>query len=189
MIWRSIISQTNTFNIYPASVPLNSVRIILESACVRRTDKYITQSALWINRLFIELANKNERVCYTLDCSRNNINGPRKFRTDADKPDFQTCYFNVLNDEQLYNEYVSKRINNSEDKENIQFKIIYLKIKANKEETFDTTEELCTLTKNGTGSDRTNEKRRARGIFINQEQDQNFSLGDNVDQYLLQQQL
>ena len=53
------------------------------------------------------------------DCSGNNINGPEKFGTDADKPDFQTCYFNVLNDQQLYNEYISKQINNSEDKENI----------------------------------------------------------------------
>ena len=58
-IWRSIISQTNISNIVPASVPLNSVRRILKSFCVRKTDKYMPQSALWISSLFIELANKN----------------------------------------------------------------------------------------------------------------------------------
>ena len=100
-IWRLIISQTNIFNIFPASVPLNGIRRILESICVRKTDKCIPQSALWVNRLFIELANKNERVCLMLDCSGNNINGPRKFKTDEDKPDFQISYFNDLNDEQL----------------------------------------------------------------------------------------
>ena len=162
---RSIISQTNTFNIVPVSVPLNSVRRTLKSLCVRKTDKYIPQFAFWISRLFIELAIKNSRVRLTLDCSLNNINGPGIFRTDADKPDFQVCYFDVLNEEQLYNEYISKQINNFEDNENIQFKIIHLKSKINKEETFDATEELRTLIKDGSGSDRTNEKRRARSVF------------------------
>ena len=57
-----------------------------------------------MNRLFIELANRNDRVCLILDCSRVNIDGPGKFRTEADNPDFQTCYYNVANDEQVYNE-------------------------------------------------------------------------------------
>ena len=43
----------------------------------------------------------------------------------------QTCYFNVINDEQLFNVYISEWINNSEDKDNIQFKIIHLKSKTN----------------------------------------------------------
>ena len=40
----------------------------------------------------------------------------KRFRTEADRPNFQTCYFNVANDEQVYNECVSKRINESEIK-------------------------------------------------------------------------
>ena len=100
-IWRSIVSQRNILNIFPASNPWNSIWRILENVCVRKTGKYIPQSALWIIRLSTELANENERLCLTLDCSRNNINGPGKFRIDGDKPDFQTGYFNVLNDQQL----------------------------------------------------------------------------------------
>ena len=104
----NILSQTNILNIFPASTSLASVRKILEDACIRKTRKYISQSALWISKLFIELANRNDRVCLTLDCSGINKNGPGRFRTEADKLDCQTCYFNIANDKQVYNEFVSK---------------------------------------------------------------------------------
>ena len=65
--WKSILSQTNIFNIFPASISLTSVRKILEGVCIRKTRKYIPQSVLWISRLFIELANRNDKVCLTLD--------------------------------------------------------------------------------------------------------------------------
>ena len=67
--WKAILSQTNIFNIFPASVPINSVKKILELGCIRKTTKYIPQSSLWISRLFIELANKNYKVFLTFDCS------------------------------------------------------------------------------------------------------------------------
>ena len=147
-IWRTILSQTNTVNIFPASVPFPSVPKILEGVCNRKTTKYILQSVLWISRLFIELVNKNDRACLTLDSSGVNINGPGRFRTAVEKPGFQTCYFNVANDEQVYNEFVSQRINESELNDRIHFKIIHLKSNANREERFDATEELPDLTKN-----------------------------------------
>ena len=100
------------------------------------------QPALWISHLFIKLANKNEKVCLILDCSGNILNGPGKFRAEADNPDSQTCYFNVNNDEQIFNVYICKQKNNSEDNNDIQFKIIHLKSKTNNQETFDTTQEI-----------------------------------------------
>ena len=68
-IWRTILLQTNIFNIFPAIVSLGSVRNILGGVCIRKTTKYIPQSALGISRLFIELANRDNRICLTLDCS------------------------------------------------------------------------------------------------------------------------
>ena len=106
--WKTILSQKNIFNIFPASVLLTSVRKILEGVCIRKTRKYIPQSALWVSRLFIELANRNDRVCLTLDCFTINNEGPERFRTKADKPAFQTCYYIVADDEQVYKEFVSK---------------------------------------------------------------------------------
>ena len=44
-IWRTILSQTNIFNILPASVPLNAVKRILDSVCVRKTTKYIPRTS------------------------------------------------------------------------------------------------------------------------------------------------
>ena len=75
------------------------------------------------------LANRHDRVYLTLDCSGINKGGPQRFRKVADKPDFQTCHFNHASDEQAYNEFISKRINEIESNDRIQFKIIHLKIK------------------------------------------------------------
>ena len=145
---KRILSQTNIFNIFPVSVPLASVRRILENVCIRKIRKYIPQYTLWISRLFTELTNRDDRVCLTLDCSSVNKDGPGRIRTDADKPDFQTCYYNAADDEQVYNEFVSKHINTDTANDKIQFKIIHLKSKTNREENLDTTVELRNLMKN-----------------------------------------
>ena len=120
-------TETGRFRIFPATVPFNSVKKILEGACIQKTSKYILQSTLCISRLFIELTNRNKKVCLTIDCSNTNRDGPGRFRTEADNPDFQACYFNSANDEQVYNEFVSQRIKTLSDKNNFQFEIIELK--------------------------------------------------------------
>ena len=135
--WKTILSQTNIFNIFPASVSLNSVKRILDGSCVRKTTRYIPRSLLWINRLFIELANKSQKVCLTLDCSNTNRDGPSRFRSDADNPDKQVCYFNTPTDEQVYNEFIARRIKSKELKNEIQFEITDVKSKTNKNVVFD----------------------------------------------------
>ena len=61
---------------------------------------------------------------------------------------FSNLLFNVANDEQSYNEFVSQRINSSDADDRIHFKIIHLTSKANRGQTFDATEELRDLNKN-----------------------------------------
>ena len=148
--WRTILSETNIYNIFPVTVSLNNVRKILEGACIRKTSKYIPQASLWISRLFIELANRNDKVCLTLDCSNTNKDGPGRFRTEADNPDNQLCYFNSVNDEQVYNEFVSKRIKSSDPENDFHFEIVEVKSKTNKNISFDATNELRQLNKNDT---------------------------------------
>ena len=65
-IWKKVLSLMNILNIFPASVSLASVRKILESVCIKKTRKHIPLSALRIGRLFIELANRNDRVYLAL---------------------------------------------------------------------------------------------------------------------------
>ena len=151
--WKTILSQTNIFNIFPASVSLNSVKRILDGSCVRKTTRYIPRSLLWINRLFIELANKSQKVCLTLDCSNTNRDGPSRFRSEADNPDKQVCYFNTPTDEQVYSEFIARRIKSKELKDEIQFEITDVKSKSNKNVVFDISSKIEKLvSENGTSS-------------------------------------
>ena len=154
--WKTILSQTNIFNIFPASVPISSVKKILELSCIRKTSKYIPQSSLWISRLFIELANKNDKVCLTLDCSNINTDGPGRFRTKADNPETQFCYFNTTNDEQVFKQFISKRINSEKSANEHLFEIVEVVSKFNKNIKFNATNKLKELD-NGTKKSRTSE--------------------------------
>ena len=62
---------------------------------------------------FIELANSVDRFSLTIDYSGINEDSPGRFRTEANNPEFQTCYFNSANTKQVYNKFVSKRINSA----------------------------------------------------------------------------
>ena len=45
-IWQKIISQTNIFNIFPASVPHNTVVKIIRSNCILQSKKYVPARSL-----------------------------------------------------------------------------------------------------------------------------------------------
>ena len=120
-IWQKIISQTNIFNIFPSSVPYNMVSKILQNNCVQQTNKYVPVCSMWLNRVLIDLANKDQRKCLKIDCTNINQNGSGSYRTKADNPEEQVCYFNEVFNDQLYNIFISKRIKS----ENFE-KAIYL---------------------------------------------------------------
>ena len=142
---------------------------------------------MWINRLFTELANKSQKVCLTLDCSNTNRDGPSRFRSDADNPDKQVCYFNTLTDEQVYNEFVARRIKSKELKDEIHFEITDVKSKSNKNVVFDISSKIeKIINENGTSSSglsetfkfRTGETfagRRRKGIRRNTDSGNSFS--------------
>ena len=52
-IWQKIISQTNIFNIFPASVPHNTVAKIIQSNCILQSKKYVPARSLWLNRFLL----------------------------------------------------------------------------------------------------------------------------------------
>ena len=82
-IWKKIILQTNIFNIFPSLVPYQTIARLLQANVARTTTKFLPARSLWINKLFIELANDNEKTCLTIDCSGINKNGPGRFRTET----------------------------------------------------------------------------------------------------------
>ena len=75
-IWQKIILQTNIFNIFPASVPYNTVSKIIQSNCILQSKKYVSARLLWLCRVFSDLANSHEKHCLTIDCGYINKNGP-----------------------------------------------------------------------------------------------------------------
>ena len=109
-IWQKIISQTNIFNIFPASVPHNTVAKIIQSNCILQSKKYVPARSLWLNRVFTDLANSHEKHCLTIDCGYINKKGPGRYRSSAENPEKQVCYFNKPNDDVFYNTFISERI-------------------------------------------------------------------------------
>ena len=59
----------NIFNIFPSSVPQNTVAKILPSNCIVQSKKYVSIRSLRLNRVFTDLANSQEKHCLTIDSS------------------------------------------------------------------------------------------------------------------------
>ena len=135
-------------NIFPASVPLSTVKKVLEANCIRNTNKYIPVNSLWVTKLFIRLANEDsEKTCLTIDCSGFNPNGPGRFRTDASNLVTQTYFFNKADQDSLFNIFISKRIQNISSNK-ILFEIEGLKTSTDNA-TYNPTLELENLQRNG----------------------------------------
>ena len=83
---------------------------LLQSNCKQQSKKYLSACSMWLDNVFIDLANSDEKHCLTIDCSNVNKNGPSQYGTLADNPDQQVCYFNQPHDDELYNVFISKRI-------------------------------------------------------------------------------
>ena len=132
-IWQKIISQTNIFNIFSASFPYNTVAKIIQSICILQSKKCVPTRSLWFTRVFTDLANSQEKLCLTIDCGYKNKNGPGRYRLSADNPDKQVCYFNKLNDDVLYNTFISERIKGEKYEEGIYFKIEKIRGKTERE--------------------------------------------------------
>ena len=126
-VWSKIISQTSIFNIFPKSTPIASVFRILQDNCSRKQLKYIPNRNLWIFRLYSDLANSSERFCLTI-CSDNiNENGPGKYRTMAENPEKQVCYYGDSKNDQLYKVFNSERIREGNFENSVHFKITQVK--------------------------------------------------------------
>ena len=69
---------------------LKFFKVILD----KQQQKYVPAHSMWLNRVFADLANMDEPHCLTIDCSGVNKNGLGRYRTQADDPEKQVCYFN-----------------------------------------------------------------------------------------------
>ena len=107
--------------IFPAHVDLSSVMKILAGNCNRETLRFILKNTLWLNRLCLDLSQKNSNECLTIVCRGINQRGSAKFRTRADNPEEERSYLHVSSNDKLLHTYLAKRIlNNDFDNDNLQ---------------------------------------------------------------------
>ena len=120
-------------------MPYNTVAKILQSNCRQTTKNYVLARSLWLNRVFSDLSDTDERHCLTINCSGVNKNSPGRYRTQAGDPLKQVCYFNKPCDDELYNVFISNRIKTENFSNGIYFKINRIQ---GKDKTFDAEETL-----------------------------------------------
>ena len=132
-IWQKIISQTNTFNIFPASAPHNIVAKIIQSNCILQSKKYVPARSLWLNRVFTNLANSHGKFCLTINCGYINKNGPGRYRSSAHNPEKQVCYFDKPDNDVFYNTFISEPIKGENYDEGIYFQLEKVRGKTEKE--------------------------------------------------------
>ena len=89
----------------------------------------------------------------TTDCSEANKNGLGRFRTEANNPNKQVCYFNGENNDQIFNVFMSTRINKQEAEKDIYYLIDRVRSNTN-EGTF----EANTLLRHNGGSNDSSKK-------------------------------
>ena len=160
-VWQKIISQTNVFNIFPTSVPHNTLAKIIQSNCILQSKKYVPARALSLNRVFTDLANSHEKHCLTINCGYVNKNGPGRCRSSADNPEKQVCYFNKPNDDVFYNTFISERIKGEKYDAGIYFKIEKVRGKTNNKN-FDAKRTLEECVSNG----------KSNELFVNSKSEQ-----------------
>ena len=93
--------------------------------------KYVLVRSMWLTRVFLDLATQDEWNCLTIDCTNVNPNGPRGYRTKADNPGKQVCYFNETCSDEVYNIFISKRVKDINfEKKNFFLQLIMFKARS-----------------------------------------------------------
>ena len=95
--WEMIMSQTHVFNFFPGSIH-NS-----------RFSKTLSLKNFWLNKLFFQVSNSQEKKCLAIDTRDVNEFGPGKFRTNANNREEQTCYFNRNKSNTHFPSFLSQR--------------------------------------------------------------------------------
>ena len=121
-----LIFKTNIFNIFP-------VAKIIQSNCILQSKEYVPPRSPWVNRVFTDWGNSRENHCFTINCGYINKNGPGWYRSSADNPEKQICYFNKPNDDVFYNTFISERIKGEKFDDGIYFKTEKVRGKTDKE--------------------------------------------------------
>ena len=108
--WEMIMSQTHFLNFFPGSIHSGRILKTLSLFASRQKHTYLPNSQVWLNKLYFQISNSNEKKCLTINTRDLNDLGPGKFRTSAENSLEQDCYFNRNNTDARFKSYVAKRV-------------------------------------------------------------------------------
>ena len=118
--WEMILPQTHISNFFPGSIHSNRILKTLSLFASRQKHTYLLHHQVWLNKLYFQISNSQEKQCLTIDTRDINELGPRKFRTRAVNGEEQTCYFNGNKSDTHFTTFYAKRTQS----ELIRFSII-----------------------------------------------------------------
>ena len=121
--WQMIKSQTKIFNFFPGSVQAGSILRILSSFASRYKNGYLLHRNIWINRLYFDISNSQEKQYLTIDTHDVNALVPGKFRTHANNGTKQICYYNRNKTDTSFNSFLAAREQTSQVSD-IKFSIV-----------------------------------------------------------------
>ena len=79
-----IMPQTHIFNFFPGSIHNSRILKTLSLFASRQKSTYLPNKNVWLNKLYFQISNSQEKKCLTIDKRDVNEFGPGKFRTNAD---------------------------------------------------------------------------------------------------------
>ena len=118
--WEMILSQRHIFNFFPGSIHSNWILKTLSLFASRQKHTYLPNQQVWLNKLYFQISNPQEKQCLTIDTRNINELGPRKLRTRTVNGEEQTCYFNRIKSDTHFTTFYAKRTQS----ELIRFSII-----------------------------------------------------------------
>ena len=104
------MSQIYIFNFFPGSVHSGRILKMLSLFASRQKHTYLPNNQVWLNKLYFQISNSNEKKCLTIDTRDVNDLDPGKFRTSAENNLEQNFYFNRNNADARFKSYVAKRV-------------------------------------------------------------------------------
>ena len=119
--WWLCLKQKYLF--FSESVQASWILRILSSFANRYKNTFIAHRNIWINRLYFEISNSQEKQCLTVDTCDVNALGPGKFRTHADNGTRQICYYNRNKTDTSFNLFLATREQTSQASE-IRFSVV-----------------------------------------------------------------
>ena len=118
--WEIIMSQTHIFNFFPGLIHNSGILKTLSLFARRQKNTYLPNKNVWLNKLYFQISNSQEKNCLTINTRVVNEFGPGKFRMSVHNREEQTCYFNRNKSDTHFTSFFARRT----QAEPIQFSIV-----------------------------------------------------------------